>query len=169
MSRLISATGLRWFWVAVIVLVLDLVSKQWVLSCLPLGQSKPFMPWFNFFYVRNYGAAFSFLAECAGWQRWLCTVSACAVVVVLLLMMYRTCAKKKINNISYSFIIGGALGNLSDRLCDGFVIDFIDFYIGNWHYPTFNLADSFICVGSVMIVLEHFMSPLNKGEKKKGE
>jgi signal peptidase II len=84
-------------------------------------------------------------------------------------MMYRSQAQQKLNNIAYAFIIGGALGNLFDRLWHGFVVDFIDFYVGDWHYPTFNLADSFICVGAAMIVLEGFLSPANKSAKSKGE
>ncbi|MCP1065522.1 signal peptidase II [Serratia symbiotica] len=169
MSKLICSTGLRWLWVVVVVLVLDFVSKQWVLSYLMLGQSEQLMPWFNLFYARNYGAAFSFLADHGGWQRWFFAGIAIAIVVVLLVMMYRSSAQQKLNNIAYAFIIGGALGNLFDRLWDGFVVDFIDFYIGNWHYPTFNLADSFICVGASMIMLEGFLSPANQGAKNKGE
>lgn len=168
-SKLIFSTGLRWLWAVVIVLVLDLVSKHWVLSYLVPGQSKPLIPWFNLFYARNHGAAFSFLANQDGWQRWFFAGIAIAIVAILLVMMYRSSAKQKINNIAYAFMIGGALGNLFDRLINGFVIDFIDFYIGNWHYPTFNLADSFICVGAAMIMLEGFLWPVNKCEKNKGE
>ncbi|NIG62812.1 MAG: lipoprotein signal peptidase [Serratia symbiotica] len=169
MSKLICSTGLRWLWVVVVVLVLDFVSKNWVLRYLVLGQSEPLMPWFNLFYARNYGSAFSFLAEHGGWQRWLFAGIAIAIVAVLLVMMYRSRAQQKLNNIAYAFIIGGALGNLFDRLWDGFVVDFIDFYIGYWHYPTFNLADSFICVGAAMIVLEGFLSPAKQRAKKQGE
>jgi len=150
-------------------MMLDFFSKQWVLSHLVLGQPGPLMPWFNLFYARNYGAAFSLLADHGGWQRWFFAGIAIAIVAVLLVMMYRSSAQQKLNNIAYAFIIGGALGNLFYRLWDGFVVDFIDFYIGNWHYPTFNLADSFICVGAAMIVLEGFLSPANQGAKNKGE
>lgn len=169
MSKLICSTGLRWLWLVVVVLVLDFVSKQWVLSYLVLGQSEPLMPWFNLFYARNYGAAFSFLSDHGSWQRWFFAGTAIAIVAVLLVMMYRRSAQQKLNNIAYAFIIGGALGNLFDRLWYGFVVDFIDFYISNWHYPTFNLADSFICVGAAMIMLKGFLSPANQGAKNKRE
>lgn len=169
MSKPICLTGLRWLWVVVAVLALDFGSKQWILANFTLGQSQPLIPSFNLFYARNYGAAFSFLADHGGWQRWFFAGIAIAIVAVLLVMMYRSAAQQKLNNIAYAFIIGGALGNLFDRLWHGFVVDFIDFYVGDWHYPTFNLADSFICVGAAMIVLEGFLSPANKGAKSKGE
>ncbi|CAI0712724.1 signal peptidase II [Serratia fonticola] len=168
MSRPISSTGLRWLWLVVVVLALDFFSKQWILSNFVLGQTQPLFPSINLYYARNYGAAFSFLADHGGWQRWFFAGIAVAIVVVLLVMMYRTSAQQKLNNIAYAFIIGGALGNLFDRLWHGFVVDFIDFYIGNWHYPTFNLADSFICVGAAMIVLEGFL-PAKKSVNSEGK
>ncbi|AEW44294.1 lipoprotein signal peptidase [Serratia symbiotica str. 'Cinara cedri'] len=157
MSKLIYSTGLRWLWVVVVILVLDIASKQWVRYHLVLGQSKTFIPSFNLFYTRNYGAAFSFLAHHCGWQRWLFACIAIATILVLMVMMYNEIAQQKLKNIAYAFIMGGAFGNLYDRLYSGFVVDFIDFYVSNWHYPTFNLADIFICVGAVMIILESFL------------
>lgn len=166
MNKPISSTGLRWLWLAAVALILDIVSKQWILGNFALGQSQPLLPSFNLYYARNYGAAFSFLADHAGWQRWFFAVIAIAIVGVLLVMMYRNAAKQKASNIAYALIIGGAIGNLIDRLWHGFVIDFIDFYIGNWHYPTFNLADTFICVGAAIILLESFL-PTDKKAKIK--
>ncbi|KFK94926.1 MULTISPECIES: signal peptidase II [unclassified Serratia (in: enterobacteria)] len=168
MSRPISSTGLRWLWLVVVVLALDLASKHWILSNFVLGQTQPLFPSFNLYYARNYGAAFSFLADHGGWQRWFFAGIAVAIVVTLLVMMYRNSAQQKLSNIAYALIVGGALGNLFDRLWHGFVVDFIDFYIGNWHYPTFNLADSFICVGAAMIVLEGFL-PAKKSAKSEGK
>lgn len=167
MSKSLSSTGLRWLWLVAVVLVLDFASKQWILNNFALGQGQPLFPLFNLYYARNYGAAFSFLADHGGWQRWLFAAIAIAIVIALLVMMYRSSAQQKLNNIAYAFIIGGALGNLFDRLWHGFVVDFIDFYIGNWHYPTFNLADSFICVGAAMIILEGFL-PTKKSVKREG-
>jgi signal peptidase II len=155
-------SGLCWLWVAVLALVIDLLCKQWVLTHVALGESVPLVPFFNLYYAQNFGAAFSFLAEHSGWQRWLFSLIAVAISVALLVMMYRTQASKRINNIAYALIIGGALGNLFDRLVHGFVVDFIDFYVNNWHYPTFNIADSAICIGAALIVLEGFLSPANK-------
>lgn len=76
--------------------------------------------------------------------------------MILAVMMYRSKATQKLNNIAYALIIGGALGNLFDRLWHGFVVDMIDFYVGDWHFATFNLADTAICVGAALIVLEGF-------------
>ncbi|NIZ66807.1 lipoprotein signal peptidase, partial [Escherichia coli] len=108
-------------------------------------------------YARNYGAAFSFLADSGGWQRWFFAGIAIGISVILAVMMYRSKATQKLNNIAYALIIGGALGNLFDRLWHGFVVDMIDFYVGDWHFATFNLADTAICVGAALIVLEGFL------------
>ena len=94
--------------------------------------------------------------------RWLFAVIALVIIVALLAMMHRSSASQKLNNIAYSLIIGGAIGNLADRLVHGYVIDFLDFYVGNWHYPTFNLADSAIVVGALLIVLEGFLASPQK-------
>ncbi|MCA7000395.1 signal peptidase II [Dickeya solani] len=162
MSKSIGATGLRWLWLAALVLVVDLVSKQWVMTHFQLGESVPLVPFFNFTYAHNYGAAFSFLADKGGWQRWLFAMIALVIIVALLAMMHRSSASQKLNNIAYSLIIGGAIGNLADRLVHGYVIDFLDFYVGNWHYPTFNLADSAIVIGALLIVLEGFLASPQK-------
>ena len=167
MSKPICSTGLRWLWLAVVVLVLDLGSKVLVMNHFQLGESMPLIPFFNLTYAHNPGAAFSFLADKGGWQRWFFAAIALVIVVVLLVLMYRSSGKQKLNNIAFAMIIGGALGNLFDRMVHGFVIDFIDFYVNNWHYPIFNLADSFICVGAVLVVLEGFMSS-DKTAKSKG-
>ncbi|MBX9445267.1 signal peptidase II [Dickeya chrysanthemi] len=157
-----TATGLRWLWLAALVLVVDIGSKQWVMTHFQLGESIPLVPFFNFTYAHNYGAAFSFLADKGGWQRWLFAAIALVIIVALLAMMYRSSASQKLNNIAYSLIIGGAIGNLADRLVHGYVIDFLDFYAGGWHYPTFNLADSAIVVGALLIVLEGFLASPQK-------
>ncbi|MGM3160706.1 signal peptidase II [Dickeya undicola] len=162
MSKSIGATGLRWLWLAALVLVVDLGSKQWVMTHFQLGESVSLVPFFNFTYAHNYGAAFSFLADKGGWQRWLFALIALVIIVALLAMMHRSSASHKLNNIAYSLIIGGAIGNLADRLVHGYVIDFLDVYVGDWHYPTFNLADSAIVVGALLIVLEGFLASPQK-------
>lgn len=120
------------------------------------GDTVPLFPSLNLHYARNYGAAFSFLADSGGWQRWFFAGIAIGISVTLVVMMYRSKATQKLNNIAYALIIGGALGNLFDRLWHGFVVDMIDFYVGDWHFATFNLADTAICVGAALIVLEGF-------------
>ena len=149
MSQSICSTGLRWLWLVVVVLIIDLGSKYLILQNFALGDTVPLFPSLNLHYARNYGAAFSFLADSGGWQRWFFAGIAIGISVILAVMMYRSKATQKLNNIAYALIIGGALGNLFDRLWHGFV--------GDWHFATFNLADTAICVGAALIVLEGFL------------
>ncbi|MBD2795279.1 signal peptidase II [Xenorhabdus sp. 18] len=165
MSKPICSTGLRWLWLVVVVLILDLGSKHLVLQHFTLYESMPLIPYFNLTYAQNLGAAFSFLADKGGWQRWFFALVAVAITVVLLVMMYRSSVRQKLSNIAYALVIGGALGNLFDRLVHGFVVDFIDFYVGEWHWPTFNIADSAICIGAALIIIESFISPDDKDKK----
>ena len=166
MSKALCSTGLRWLWLVVVVMAIDFGSKMWILNNMMLHETRALMPSLNLFYARNYGAAFSFLADKGGWQRWFFAGIAIAIVVSLLVMMYRTAASNKITNIAYSLIIGGALGNLFDRSYHGFVVDFIDFYVGDWHFATFNIADCAICIGAALVVLEGFISPKSKQVKE---
>ncbi|AXW85997.1 signal peptidase II [Lonsdalea britannica] len=166
MRHAMKSTGLRWLWLALVVLVVDLGSKQWVMTHFQLGESLPLIPFFNLTYAHNPGAAFSFLADKDGWQRWFFAVIALAITAALLVLMYRSSASQKLNNMAYAMIIGGAVGNLTDRIVHGYVIDFVDFYINDWHYPIFNIADAGICIGALLIVLEGFFV---SSEKKKAE
>ncbi len=150
------STGLRWFWLSLVVLTLDFISKQWVITHFWLGESVSVIPFINFTYVHNPGAAFSFMANKGGWCRWVFSVISFVISVLLFIMMYRSDQRARLSNAAYAMIIGGALGNLLDRMVHGVVIDFIDFYIGNWYWPTFNVADAGICIGSVLIMLENF-------------
>ncbi|MBJ3813502.1 lipoprotein signal peptidase [Shimwellia pseudoproteus] len=170
MSKPILSTGLRWLWLALLVLVVDLGFKQWIMDNFVLYETRPLIPFFNLHYAHNPGAAFSFLAGQDGWQRWFFAGIAIGIALVLLVLLYRTKASQKINNIAYALIIGGALGNLFDRMVHGFVVDMIDFYVGDWHFPTFNIADTGICIGAALIVLEGFFvsssKPGDKDDKK---
>lgn len=157
MSKPIFSTGLRWLWLVVAVLIVDLGSKYLILQNVMLGETVPLFPSLNLHYARNYGAAFSFLADKGGWQRWFFAGIAIGICVVLAVLMYRSTARQKLPNCAYALIIGGALGNLFDRLWHGFVVDMIDFYVGDWHFATFNLADSAICIGAALVVLEGFL------------
>jgi len=167
MKRSLSSTGLRWLWLALVVLIIDLGSKQWVMQHFQLHETLPVMPFINFFYAHNYGAAFSFLADKGGWQRWMFAVIALVIAMTLVVMMYRSSHRQRMTNCAYALIIGGAVGNLSDRLIHGLVIDFIDFYVGDWHFPTFNVADSAICIGAFLIVLEGMIRPADTAAKPK--
>ncbi|MFT5788187.1 MAG: signal peptidase II [Shewanella sp.] len=151
-------SGLRWYWIVVLVFLADQLSKQWVLSSFELYDSVELLPIFNFTYVRNYGAAFSFLSDAGGWQRWLFTFVAVGFSVLLSVWLRQQPSKMWRLNLAYTLVIGGALGNLVDRLQHGFVVDFLDFYWNSSHFPAFNIADSAICVGAGLIILDSFVS-----------
>ncbi|BDA59583.1 MULTISPECIES: signal peptidase II [Shewanella] len=160
-------SGLRWYWVVVLVFLADQLSKQWVLANFDLFESVQLLPFFNFTYVRNYGAAFSFLSEAGGWQRWLFTLVAVGFSTLLTVWLRKQAASLWKLNLAYTLVIGGALGNLIDRLMHGFVVDFIDFYWGKSHYPAFNIADSAIFIGAVLIIWDSFFN--SKSEQDKTE
>ncbi|MDG5901166.1 signal peptidase II [Shewanella xiamenensis] len=158
-------SGLRWYWVVVLVFLADQLSKQWVLANFDLFESVKLLPFFNFTYVRNYGAAFSFLSEAGGWQRWLFTLVAVGFSTLLTVWLRKQPASLWKLNLAYTLVIGGALGNLIDRLMHGFVVDFIDFYWGKSHYPAFNIADSAIFIGAVLIIWDSFFNSESKQDK----
>ncbi|HEB95704.1 MAG TPA: lipoprotein signal peptidase [Sedimenticola thiotaurini] len=138
---------LRWLWLSLLVVAVDQGSKQLAEATLQLYERIPLLPVFNLTLAYNRGAAFSFLSDQGGWQRWLFTGLAAGVVLVLLLWLSRLRSQERLLAASLALIVGGALGNLIDRLLWGHVIDFLDLHYGGWHWPAFNLADSAIVVG----------------------
>lgn len=154
----IKQSGLRWLWLALLVFIADIGIKFLVMNSMGYGWENRIevLPFFNLIYVHNPGAAFSFLSDQSGWQRWLFTGIAFLVVMLLLGWMKKLPAQEKWNNSAYALIIGGALGNVCDRIIHGFVVDYLDFYFGLHHYPAFNLADTAICIGAVMLILDGF-------------
>ncbi|MGB0892783.1 MAG: signal peptidase II [Parashewanella sp.] len=159
-------SGLRWYWVALIAFIADQVSKQWVLANFKLYDSIQLMPMLNFTYVRNYGAAFSFLSDAGGWQRWFFTVIAIGISGLLTYWLRKQPANMWRLNLSFTLVIGGAIGNLVDRLMHGFVVDFIDVYWNTSHYPAFNIADSAICIGAGLIIWDSFVGDHSKSDKQ---
>lgn len=157
---LFKTSGLRWIWLAVLIFVLDIAIKFVVIGNMGYGWANriEILPFFNLLYVHNYGAAFSFLGDQDGWQRWFFTAIAVGVCTMLLVWMKQLPAREKWNNIAYSLIIGGALGNVFDRVVHGYVIDYLDFYWGSYHWPAFNLADAAICIGAGMVILDGFLN-----------
>lgn len=156
----LKQSGVRWLWLALLVFVADIGIKMVVMNSMGYGWENriEILPFFNLLYVHNYGAAFSFLSDQAGWQRWFFTAIAFVVTGLLAFWMRRLPVSDKWNNIAYALIIGGAVGNVFDRVVHGFVVDYLDFYWGNYHWPAFNLADSAICIGAAMIILDSFRS-----------
>ncbi|MGL6261585.1 signal peptidase II [Vibrio sp. WXL103] len=151
-------SGIRWLWLAAVIFVADIAIKFVVMENMGYGWSNRIevLPFFNLLYVHNHGAAFSFLSDQSGWQRWFFTAIAIGVTTTLGYWMSKLPAKEKWNNIAYALIIGGAIGNVFDRIVHGFVVDYLDFYVGSYHWPAFNLADSTICIGAAMIILDSF-------------
>lgn len=151
-----KSTGLLlWLGIALIIVLLDQVSKITMTRLLLYGQSETITPYFNLVMVYNEGAAFSFLANSGGWQRWFFSGLALVVSLVIMWMLHRN-ATQRLFCWALTLILGGAVGNLIDRLLYGHVIDFLDFHIGTLHWPAFNVADSAITLGAALFVLDEF-------------
>lgn len=144
-----------WLVLAVLVIALDQASKLWISSHFMYGESLPLIPYFNFVLAHNTGAAFSFLSDAGGWQRWFFSLIA-LVAAVWIVRLLRQHAHETLFCLSLALVLGGALGNLIDRVAYGYVVDFIDFYVSSWHFPAFNVADSAISVGAALLILDSF-------------
>lgn len=149
-----GARMLRWLWLAVLVVGLDQVTKIAADYWLEYHDPVPLVPFFNLMLSYNTGAAFSFLSDAGGWQRWFFVVLALGVSTVIVLWMYRLPTEQRWTAAALALVLGGAIGNVVDRVLYGHVIDFLDFYVGNWHWPTFNVADSAITVGVAILILD---------------
>lgn len=145
---------LHWLWLSVSVLVVDQFTKQWVDRSLDLHQSVDWLPFLRLTYLRNRGAAFSFLAEAGGWQRWFFIGLAMTASILICRWLIRLGPQQRIEAAAWALILGGALGNLIDRILFGYVIDFIDVYYGDWHWPAFNIADSAITIGVGLLLID---------------
>lgn len=148
-----AASLLPWLiWAAVIVLV-DQFTKVLILQHYQLGDSTRIVGFFNIVRAHNTGAAFSFLAQAAGWQRWLFTgIGVFAAVLIVYLL--RSHAGQKLFSFALASILGGAVGNVIDRMLHGYVVDFLDFHGMGYHFPAFNIADSAITLGAICLVLD---------------
>ena len=145
---------LRWLILSLLVVVLDQLSKQLAEASLLVFERVPLLPGFNLTLVYNEGAAFSFVSDQGGWQRWIFVILATVVTLVLMFWLSRLKQSERLIAIALGLIIGGALGNLIDRVLWGHVIDFIDLYYRQWHWPAFNVADSAITLGVVFIFVD---------------
>lgn len=139
---------------ALVVIALDQWTKGVAVAQLQPGQPLAVLPVLNFSLQFNPGAAFSFLSQAGGWQRWFFSGIAAVVSVVLVVWLFRLPVREWLLGLSLSFILGGALGNLWDRLVLGHVVDFISVHYEGWYFPAFNIADSAICVGAVLMILD---------------
>ncbi|MCX7139694.1 MAG: signal peptidase II [Proteobacteria bacterium] len=147
--------SLRWYALALVLVLLDQLTKYWVSVSFVSGEARAVTGFFNLVLTHNQGAAFSFLASAGGWQRGFFIVVALVAIVVISVLLARH-AGEKLFCLSLALILGGAIGNVIDRILLGQVVDFLDFHYGGWHWPAFNLADSGITVGAVLMVLDSF-------------
>ncbi len=153
-----------WFWYAMslIILLLDQASKHAIEAAFEYGETKVFTSFFNFTLAYNPGAAFSFLAGAGGWQRWFFAVIAVVASVLLTVWIARTAASKPREAFALTFILGGALGNLYDRIILGHVVDFIVVHYQDNYWPAFNLADSAIFLGAAVLIVDMLFSKEKK-------
>jgi signal peptidase II len=149
-------TMLKWLWLSLLAVVLDQGSKLAIAGSMTLYQSIQIMPYFNLTYVHNTGAAFSFLSEAGGWQRWFFAGLALVISIVIAVWLTRLKQHETFLAVALSLVLGGAIGNLIDRLAYGYVIDFLDVYYQTWHWPAFNIADSAITLGVILMLVESF-------------
>jgi signal peptidase II len=145
--------ALIWLCLSAVVIVLDQITKHIALALLEPYQPVAVFPGFNWMLAFNEGAAFSFLADAGGWQRWFFTVLALGVSALLAWWLSRTPRQHWRDALPFSLIIGGALGNVIDRLLYGHVVDFVQIYYDQWAWPAFNVADSAISVGAVLVLV----------------
>jgi signal peptidase II len=145
---------LKWLWLSLLVLCLDQASKLAVDGSMQLFESIRLFQGFNLTYVRNTGAAFSFLSQAGGWQRWFFAGLALVMSSMMVLWLLRLKSHEKLMGAALSLVLGGAVGNLIDRVAYGYVIDFLDVYYQDWHWPAFNIADTAICIGVGLMLLE---------------
>ncbi len=148
--------GLRWLYLSVAVLALDQWTKHIAAAKLQLYESVEVLPSLNFTLLHNTGAAFSIFADASGWQRWFFTSLAILVGLGIVIWLARIPATARLVPCALALVLGGTLGNLVDRLTLGHVIDFIDVYYRNWHWPAFNVADSAISAGVILLLVDTF-------------
>lgn len=158
------ASNLKWLWLALLVIAVDLGTKALASSMLSYGDPVPILPVFNLTLLHNTGAAFSFLAEADGWQRWFFVALALAVSVVLIGWLRKLERHETWTAVAIALILGGALGNVYDRVVHGYVVDFLHFYWHDWHFPAFNLADTAITIGAGIMILDMFRNSAHKAE-----
>ena len=158
-----------YFGISIGLLLLDQASKKYMSSILPLCQpgyckSLEILPIFKLTLVHNEGAAFSFLSDAGGWQRWLLVLISSVVSTFVAVWLYRVSRQQKLLALALAFILGGALGNLVDRVLQGYVVDFIVIYYNQFYFPAFNVADSAITVGAGFLIIDMFYKPGGKAD-----
>ena len=147
---------LHWLALALVLVLADQVTKVLITGLYELGEGTPITSFFNIVRVHNTGAAFSFLADAGGWQRWLFTGLSAGASIFIVYLLYSH-AGQRLFCFALTCVLGGAVGNLIDRVVYGYVIDFLDFYAAGWHFPAFNVADSAITLGAACLILDELL------------
>lgn len=148
-----------WYALALLIIVLDQFTKGMAEQYLDYGRPLVLTGWFNLTLQYNPGAAFSFLSDAGGWQRYFFSAIALVISAVLVLWLYRLPATQRLLPLSLALILGGAIGNLWDRVVLGHVVDFISVHYGGYFFPAFNIADSAITVGAALMILDSLLAP----------
>ena len=157
MARKSGSGGmLQWLGLAFVILLVDQFTKVLIVGFYQLGDSTTVTSFFNVVRVHNSGAAFSFLAGSSGWQRWFFTVIGLAAAA-LIMWLLKSHSGQKLFALALACILGGAIGNVIDRLLYGYVVDFLDFHWHDWHFPAFNVADSAITIGAACLILDELI------------
>ncbi len=159
---------LKYLWLTAVIVALDLATKAFVSEHFSLYETLAIIPgWFNLTLAHNSGAAFSFLAEQSGWQRWFFAIIAFVISLVLFFWIKGLQTHERWMATALALVLGGALGNLWDRLTLGYVVDFLDFYYKTSHWPAFNIADMAISIGAVMLIIDTFFHKQENKTKPK--
>ena len=154
----IGRSGIRWLWISLLVIVVDQLSKLWIERTMSLGDSFVVLPVLDIVRAHNTGAAFSFLADAGGWQRWAFTLLAVGVSIALVFWMRKLAlATQGLLAFGLTLIVGGAIGNVIDRVEHGYVVDFVHVHWGPHYFPAFNVADAAISIGAVLVILDSLL------------
>ena len=159
MARFNKSNGLglsHWFAFSIVLVLIDQISKLWIVGSYQLGESHAITSFFNVVRVHNQGAAFSFLADASGWQRWFFTALGVSAAI-LIIWMLKNHPGQRLFCLALACILGGAVGNVIDRVLYGYVVDFLDFHWLGMHFPAFNVADSAISLGAGGLILDEFL------------
>lgn len=148
---------LKWLWLSGLVIAVDQATKRVVDESMQLYETIELIPYFQLTYLRNQGAAFSFLSQAGGWQRWLFILLAIVASIAISVWLKRLPEDRRFEACAWALVLGGAIGNLIDRILYGYVVDFFDAFYREWHFPAFNVADSAISVGVTMLLIDAFI------------
>ncbi|MCI4427944.1 MAG: lipoprotein signal peptidase [Burkholderiales bacterium] len=151
-----ASTVLPWLAIAALIIIADQFTKTLIIGNFQHGEGITVTSFFNLVRVHNEGAAFSFLASESGWQRWFFTALGLAAAVFIVWML-RTHGGQRLFGFALALVLGGAVGNVIDRLLHGYVVDFIQVHYGGWYFPSFNVADSAISIGAACLILDEIL------------